>query len=632
MSEVFLSYKAEDRARLKPLVAALEADGCHVWWDAHIGGGADWREDIQDHLDRAHCVIVAWSEQSVGHDGRFVRDEATRALRRNAYIAICIDAVEPPLGFGELQAIPFQGWKGNRKDPRYRVLLTAVRARLAGEAPPPLPTGLAPPSISRRAAIAGGVTGLAAVVGGGWLLLKSGSAAASDSIAVLPFANLSGDPAQAYFSDGIAEELRSALTRIAQLKVIGRTSSEAMRDADTKVAAKKLGVANILAGSVRKSPTTIRINAQLVSGTTGIERWSETYNRAPGDALEIQSSIAESVAGALSIQLGRVEKAALTLGGTANAAARDLYLKAEAAQNVAGDEADYRKILELLDSAIAIDANYAAAHAGRSRFLRAIAVEFAATPDLLRTGVANAVTSATRGIALAPDFAPGYSSLGLALQSQLAFGRALDAQRKAYQLSPGDSYVVRVLAETLGAVGKAAESLRLADRSVTLDPLDAGSYSVKARCLYWAGRFAPSAAAAQHALALAPTRTAPQITRASILILLDRPEEALAELDKGELTDWARKTVTAIARARMADRAAADRALAAFEAIDDGTLGYQFAQIRAQRREIDQAFAALNQAVEARDPGLYTLPVDPFLDPLRRDPRYDALLKRLKFP
>ena len=137
MSEVFLSYKAEDRARLKPLVAALEADGCHVWWDAHIGGGADWREDIQDHLDRAHCVIVAWSERSVGHDGRFVRDEATRALRRDTYIAICIDAVEPPLGFGELQAIPFQRWKGNRKDPRYQVLLTAVRARLAGEAPPP---------------------------------------------------------------------------------------------------------------------------------------------------------------------------------------------------------------------------------------------------------------------------------------------------------------------------------------------------------------------------------------------------------------------------------------------------------------------------------------------------------------
>ena len=631
MSEVFLSYKAEDRARLKPLVAALEADGCQVWWDAHIGGGADWREDIQDHLDRAHCVIVAWSERSVGHDGRFVRDEATRALRRDAYIAICIDMVEPPLGFGELQAIPLQGWKGNRKDPHYQVLLTAVRARLADKAPPPIPTGLATPRISRRAAIAGGTVGLAAVAGGGWVIFGGRNPKSMTRIAVMPFANLSGDPAQAYFSDGIAEELRGALSRIG-LEVIGRTSSDAVRELDATKAAAKLGVANILTGSVRRSPETIRISAQLVGGDDGVERWAQSYDRAPGDTIKIQTDIATSVAEALSVALGMAARAALTLGGTTNAAARDLYLKAEAAQNVAGGEADYRKILELLDSAIAIDANYAAAHAGRSRFLRAIAVEFAATPDLLRTGVGNAVTSATHSIALAPDFAPGYSSLGLALQSQLAFGRALDAQRKAYQLSSGDSYVVRVLAETLGAVGKAAESLRLADRAVTLDPLDAGSYSVKARCLFWARRFTPSATAAQQSLALAPARTAPRVTRASILILLDRPEEGLAELDKGDLTDWARLTVTAIARARMADRAAADRALAAFKAIDDGTLGYQFAQVRAQRHEIDQAFVALNQAVEARDPGLYTLPVDPFLDPLRRDPRFAALLKRLKFP
>ena len=632
MSDVFVSYKAEDRARVLPLVEALEADGLSLWWDAHLGGGDEWRDSIQEQLAAARCVIVVWSKRSVGRSGSFVRDEATRALRRHVYLPVRIDKVEPPLGFGETQAIPLIGWKGDRADPRYLAVLGAAQAIIAGKPHVHHAIAVADDGVSRRALIAGGAATAAVAGAGGWFLLKPDSAAASDSIAVLPFANLSGDPAQAYFSDGIAEELRSALTRIARLKVIGRTSSELMRDADAKVAAKKLGVANILTGSVRKSPATIRINAQLVNGTTGIERWSETYNRAPGDALEIQSSIAENVANALSIQLGRVEKAALTLGGTANAAARDLYLKAEAALNVAGGEADYRKILALLDSAITLDANYAAAYAGRSRVLRALTVEFATTPDMLRIGLGNAVTSATQGIALAPAFAPSYSSLGLALQSQLAFARALDAQRKAYQLSPGDAYVVRVLAETLGAVGQVAESLRLADRAVTLDPLDAGSFSVKARCLYWARRFAPSATAAQQALALAPTRTAPQVTRANILILLGRPEEGIAELDKRDKGDWARLTTTAIATARMGDRAAADRALAAFNAIDDGTLGYQFAQIRAQRGEIDQAFAALDKAVEASDPGLYTLPVDPFLDPLRRDARFGALIRKLDFP
>ena len=109
---------------------------------------------------------------------------------------------------------------------------------------------------------------------------------------------------QAYFSEGVAEELRAALSRIG-LEVIGRASSDAVKDLDTKAAASKLGVANILTGSVRRSPETIRINAQLVSGTDGVERWAQSYDRAPGDAIKIQSDIAANVAQALSIALGR---------------------------------------------------------------------------------------------------------------------------------------------------------------------------------------------------------------------------------------------------------------------------------------------------------------------------------------
>ena len=107
-------------ARVRPLVEALEADGLSVWWDAHIGGGDEWRETIARHLDEARCVIVVWSKRSIGPEGRFVRDEATRALRRHAYLPVRIDKVDPPLGFGETQALPLSGWKGNRSDPRYR--------------------------------------------------------------------------------------------------------------------------------------------------------------------------------------------------------------------------------------------------------------------------------------------------------------------------------------------------------------------------------------------------------------------------------------------------------------------------------------------------------------------------------
>ncbi len=142
MNDVFISYKAEDRGRLKPLVAALEAEGFDVWWDAHIGGGTNWREEIQQHLDGARCVIVAWSQRSVSAEGRFVRDEASFAQQAGSYVPIKIDAVKPPLGFGETQALDFIGWKGKRSDPRFLALFAAVNAHLTGDAPVVRPAAL----------------------------------------------------------------------------------------------------------------------------------------------------------------------------------------------------------------------------------------------------------------------------------------------------------------------------------------------------------------------------------------------------------------------------------------------------------------------------------------------------------
>src|SRR5688572_30555592 len=132
MSDVFVSYKAEDRRRVKPIVEALEAEGYSVWWDEQIGGGAAWRQAIETELNAAKSVLVVWSKRSVGAEGTFVQDEATRAQQRHVYIPVTVDKVHPPLGFGETQALSLTGWKGDRSDPRYQALLSAVR-RLAGE-------------------------------------------------------------------------------------------------------------------------------------------------------------------------------------------------------------------------------------------------------------------------------------------------------------------------------------------------------------------------------------------------------------------------------------------------------------------------------------------------------------------
>jgi len=153
MTDVFVSYKAEDRARVKPLVDALTAAGLSVWWDVQIEGGSAWRETIRERLDAAACVIVVWSETSTGPAGHFVQDEAARAKRRGVYLPIVIDDVDPPLGFGQEQALSLVGWRGARRDPRLTDVLDSVGAAMQG-GPRPTPRAHAR-TLSRRRLSAG---------------------------------------------------------------------------------------------------------------------------------------------------------------------------------------------------------------------------------------------------------------------------------------------------------------------------------------------------------------------------------------------------------------------------------------------------------------------------------------------
>ena len=137
MSDVFVSYKREDEARVGRLVQALESTGLSVWWDRGLAGGESWRTQIQTALDAAKCVIVVWTRESVGPAGDFVRDEAGQAKRRGVLVPVLLDKVDPPLGFGEIQAIDLTRWKGNPRDPFFQDLRAAVAAKLEGRAVPP---------------------------------------------------------------------------------------------------------------------------------------------------------------------------------------------------------------------------------------------------------------------------------------------------------------------------------------------------------------------------------------------------------------------------------------------------------------------------------------------------------------
>lgn len=631
MADVFVSYKAEDRRRVKPLVDALEGEGFSVWWDAQIGGGSAWRQTIESELNAAKCVLVIWSKRSVGPEGEFVQDEATRAKRRHVYVPICIDRAEPPLGFGETQAIAINGWTGDRSDPRYEAILEAVRSVIAGT-PRPSRTQPIAPAINRRLVLGGGAAlTAAALAGGGLMLLKQSSpGAASDGIAVLPFANLSGDPAKAYFSDGVAEEIRSALSRIGGLKVIGRTSSEAVRNDDAKTAAQKLGVTNVLTGSVRQSPSTIRVTAELVDGHSGIDRWSQDYNRSPGDAIKIQMDIAENVANALSAALGPAAKAAIVLGGTTDVEAQDLYLKALAKYRTDDSEESLRGTIALLDSAITLDPRFASAYVQKARTLRLLAENTAGRGGQFQRAFQQAAAVARQGIALAPDLPVGHFVLGLILYDQLDVRGARAKFEKAHLLSNSDVSALRAYAGALSDSGHTDQAIDVLRQAVSLDPLDPLITQQEGAMLATTHRYDEAVAVLRKSLALAPQSSSIRGSLVYTFILSRKYSEAAAETAKLPTKD--RPYFEALLFGRQANRAASDAALARYQEIEGDSANYGYAEIYADRGDRERAFAMLDRAWALRDPGLASLNDDPFMEPLRSDPRYAALLKKMNFP
>jgi serine/threonine-protein kinase len=632
MADVFVSYKAEDRRRIRPLVEALQAEGYSVWWDEQIGGGSAWRQTIENELNAAKCVIVVWSKRSVGPEGTFVQDEATRAQQRHVYVPVLIDKVHLPLGFGETQALPLTGWHGNRSDPHYHAVLAAVR-RNVGDEETLGPHAAAAPRVDRRTAIAGGAVATAALVGiGGWAMLRPrGPRAASGSIAVLPFANLSADPKQTYFSDGIAEEIRSALARLGGLTVIGRTSSEAVRNDDARTAAKKLRVANILTGSVRQSVSTIRISAELIDGDTGVDRWSQDYDRAPGDAIKIQTDIAGQVAQSLSAALGGAATAAISLGGTEDPEAQNLLLQAvEAARGVRYD--DFQRAFSLLDAAIRRDPNYAEAYARKAFFLAFFADNYADTVPQLHAYRADALQTAKTAIRLAPNLATAHQALSQYYAGILDIPAAGREFRRAVELAPGAAEPLSNYAIYVVRFGNASQAVRLADKALSLDPLNPGSYRRRFLVLFYSRKYRE---------ALTFTRQVEQKSPE----LFRWPEFAgWASVFGGDLNgaqryfdlapadDIHRLVGEADLLIRTNRRAEGEGRLTTLRQKYGDTVNYQCGQLYAQLADPDRAFAALTRAWIIRDAGLAWTRVDPHLDPIRSDSRYGTLLRTMNFP
>ena len=623
---LFLSYAHADEVPARRLAAALEQAGYTVWWDAMIEGGTAYAKSIAAALEAADAVIVLWSAASVESD--WVRDEAAQARDRHRLIPLSLDRTPPPLGFRQYQVIKIRNWRGSRRSAQFEAIERAI-SKACGQQPPPLRA--APRGVSRRTALlAGGAAAVAVFGGAAYFAVDRGFLDDEEkvpSIAVLPFKNLSGDESQAYFSEGLTEEVRAALVRLNALQVLAATSSEQANEkyGDTQSIAKELGVSYLLGGSVRKSGEILRIAAELTDGRTGFSLWSTTVDRRLNDIFALQGEIARLVAEALSIQIATDEPAP---GATENVEAYDHYLKGKSLYHLAKDEESDRQALAHYDLAIAADPRFALAHAARSRVLASIAAEYGQA-DQLKPLYAEATAAARRAVDLAPNLAEAHLALGYVLFSgHLNVKAARSSYERAYQLGRGNADIVLLYALYCSRAGRAEEAHAAIERAVALDPINARVYRAAGSIDYAARRYSEALPPLRRALELNPKISNAHALIGYCLLQTGKLKEARSEFE-AEPTAFFRLSGLAIVDHKLGNRSAAEKAMAQLVSeMGDASL-YQHAQIFAQWGRPDEAIERLERARRVGDSGLIYLATDPLLDPLRKNPRFINLLNQL---
>jgi serine/threonine-protein kinase len=452
------------------------------------------------------------------------------------------------------------------------------------------------------------------------------------SIAVLPFVNMSGDKEQEYFSDGLTEELLNSLSRINALQVAARTSAFSFKGKDTDIGtiAHDLNVGVVLEGSVRRSGHTIRVTTQLINAVTGFHLWSETYDRDLGDVLKLQTDIATAVASALKVTLLGDEAARIELGSTRNPAAFDAYLRASKAYIARRDVTGIPTAISAYTEAIRLDPNFALAYASRAEALSQYTQELT-TGAAAREGLARAQADARHAIALAPGLAQAHLALGYVFEGRLDFERASQEYERARALAPGSAKVLLLSGNFAAQMGKTTEALTALRYAAMLDPLARETHVALAGALYLARQYEEAVAAFTETIRLAPDYKYSYAGRGLALYALGDLESARASCEIHP-DIWASLQCLPIVYDKLGRHADAQAALAKFKSAFGEDYAYSYATIYAQWGDRTKALELLEKAARVRDAGLSFLKTDPLLDPLRKEPRFQAVLRELKFP
>ncbi len=444
-----------------------------------------------------------------------------------------------------------------------------------------------------------------------------------NSIAVLPFVNMSSDQEQEYFSDGLSEELLNLLAKIPELRVAARTSSFSFKGKNLEIPeiASRLKVAHVLEGSVRKSGDQIRITAQLVRADNGYHLWSETYDRTLDNIFQIQDEIAVAVVDALKITLlGEAPKARET-----DPKAYQLYLEGQYISRQISAPTLPRAI-ELLKSAVEIDPNYAPAWA---ELAYAYMYNSAIGDMSIEEGAALADKAIQRALETDPDYAWTYFVRGVKnVYNNFEFKAGAGDYQRALQLDPGNAFLIGANGNVARVLGRLDDAISLLTRALALDPLIPEVRTIQGLTYYYAGRLDEAETSYRSALTLSPEYSGGHYRLGRVLLSQGKPAEALAEM-KLENSPVYRTTGLAMAYHALGDHEAARSALDDLIESSADSGAYQIAEIYGFRNENDEAFQWLDRAVEIRDSGIASVLGDPALRGLITDPRWPVFLEKL---
>jgi TolB-like protein/Flp pilus assembly protein TadD len=668
---VFISYASEDAAAAQRICESLCAAGIEVWFDqSELRGGDVWDRQIRKQIHDCALFIAVISAHSSARNEGYFRREWRLAVERTHDMAedmpfllpVVIDDTQDksarvPESFREVQ------WTRLPAGESPAAFVERVRRLLApsmsDEAVATVAASQSPEAPgARRAAAAGqrraagwrwpvfALAGATAFALGYFAITRllsaehgaagahtaapasqTLSAVPQKSIAVLPFADMSEKKDQEYFADGMAEEILDLLAKLPALRVIGRRSSFQFksRNEDLRSIGEKLGAAYLVEGSLRKSGSRIRVTAQLIDAASGTQLWAESYDREFGDVLNLQDQIASGIARAL--QLAVVAEDARPRRQLQSTEAYTHYLRGRAALD-RGDDNSGQEAVSELEQALALDPGFT--RAAEALALAHLTMLGNGVPGEVWPTVAAAVEKALQ---LDPKSALAHAILGLQhATDEYNWPAAAAELQQALALNTRDPVALYHVSWLAFNLGQHAEAVRLQNLSVSIDPLSPDAHQNGAIIHYLIGNLEAAEQEFRASIQISPTFAGNHVYLGQILLLRGNPQGALREM-LAEPSPSTRDFGLALACHALGRKAESDAALARFTRSSGNLVPMNVAIVHAYRGERDQAFAWLEKAIDERDLAVgHKFFDEPKFEPLRSDPRYKALLRKLNRP